>query len=331
MAKEKTKESAKISKPEEDVWVEKYRPRNLDDLIVPQRVKERLRKGVNNSMIFHGEAGTGKTSAARILAEPHPHKHMNASVSRKIEDVEKKIMNFVSSMALDVSGNRSSFKVVILDEIDGVSEGFMKAMRGVMEEYWQSARFIATCNYFHTIPAPMKSRFECINFDWSEDEEKEVKKNFGLRVAHICKQEGMTIDNNAVLKILTDRFPDMRSSINILQGLRSSGIEHVKEEHLDTFQGAFKDVFELIFDGKEDPVKIYEELGKYRNKVDAVIESLGKDFIEYIKMERDEKAMDKIGPVIDEVNKHSWQRHFAIDPWVTLLSLVFKLQNIVKS
>lgn len=324
----KKKESPKLRRPEQDLWTERYRPQTLEDLLVPQRVKRRLENGIDNHLIFQGQAGTGKTSAAHILAGDHTYKYINASLNTGIEDVRTKIVTFVEQMSLDDAGNRSGMKVVILDEIDGVSDAFMKALRGVIEGYSNRARFIATCNHFENIPTPIRSRMSEIDFNWSEEEEEEVKRNFAIRIYHICDEEGMEIEGDALLKLIEDRFPDLRDMINFLQGLYTSGVTSITEEHLSNYHGAFIDLYEIIFDGQIDPVENYKKLSRYKNKVEPAIEALGRDFIEYINMNRP-NSKDKIGEVIDEVNEHSWQRHFSIDPFVTFLDLVIKLQNIV--
>lgn len=325
MAQEETN---KLRRPEEDLWVERYRPRKVEDLIVPERVRKRVEKGLDNNMILYGKQGNGKTSTAHILAEPYTSKYINASLHNSIQDVRDHIVKFVKQMSLDGAGKKSGIKVVILDEIEGVSEAFMKSLRGVVEGYSKHARFIATTNEYEKMPKQMKSRFDSICFDWTEDEEVEVKKRFAMRIAEVCKNEGMSIDNEAVLQIVSDHYPDIRSSINLLQGIRMEDVDHVTVDHLQSFHGVFTDLYEMVFAQKPDPVENYKELSKYKNKVDSAIEALGRGFIEYINKEKP-NARPKIGEIVDEVNDHAWQRNFSLDPFVTLLDLVYKLQNIV--
>lgn len=317
---------SEIKRPSEMIWVSYYRPKNLDDLLVPERIKEKLRNGIYNHLFFYGSQGTGKTSAAEILANQHVNKYINASLSTSVDGIRGEITEFANTLTLGEEGRE--LKVVVLDELDGVSDQFLKALRGTIESFASTTRFVATCNHFQNIPDAIKSRFECINFDWDDEEEQEVKKQFAKKVWNICEENGMEIEKEALKELVQRNFPDLRTMITTLQGYHSDGIQKITKEEVKRFHGAYKDVFDFIFENK-DPLKNYKELGKYQNKVDDIINALGKDFIEYIEKEKP-MAKDVIGDVCYEVNKHSYEKNFAIDPFVTLLSLVFKLQKIVQ-
>ena len=179
------------------LWTEKYRPSKLEDLIVPERIYKKLEKGVYQNMLFHGGPGSGKTSSAKILSKGHPYLYINCSSETGVDTVRVKISEFCSTLSL-LDGERK-LKVVILDEFDGVSDQYMKALRGTIEQFHMSARFIATCNYFNKIPDNIQSRFECINFDFSDEEETEILKSYLRRIYEICKAEGMEIEKEALM------------------------------------------------------------------------------------------------------------------------------------
>ena len=207
----------------------------------------------------------------------------------------------------------------------------MKALRGTIEQFEKTARFIATCNYFNKIPDNIQSRFECINFDFSDVEETEIEKKYFKRVYEIIKTEGMDIEKDALVELVRRKFPDLRSTINVLQGYFAEGKTKITSEDVKKFHGVFKDLYDHIFDPSADEIKNYQYLvSTYSSKVDDVIQALGTDFIEYIQIEKPH-LMRKVGEISYEVNKHSYESRFVIDPVIAMLSLVYKLQLTVRS
>lgn len=315
--------------PKKLLWTERYRPSSIDELIVPQRIYDKLNKGLYQNFLFHGSPGTGKTSAAKVLAGDNPVLYINCSVETGVDTVRTNIMEWCSTLSV-VDGEKK-LKVVILDEFDGVSDAYMKALRGTIEQYHQTARFIATCNYFNKIPDNIQSRFECINFDFSENEETEIEKKYFKRVYDIIKTEGMDIEKEALIELVKRKFPDLRSIVSSLQGYHAEGKEKITLDDVKKFNGVFKDLYIHILNTTNDEIKNYEYLvSNYSSKVDDVIQALGTDFIEFLQMEYPQH-LRKLGEICYEVNSHSHQLRFVIDPVVTMLSLVYKIQSIIRS
>lgn len=315
--------------PKKLLWTERYRPTEFNEIILPERVKNKLKNGVTTNLLLYSSPGTGKSTTAKVLAKSHATLFVNCSLDTSVENVRTKITEFCSSLSV-LDGTRQ-LKVVVLDEFDGVSDAYMKALRGTIEQFESTTRFIATCNYFNKIPDNIQSRFDCINFDFTAEEEQEIEKKYYLRIFEILKTEGMSIEKDALIELTKRKFPDMRSIINILQGFYTEGKTKITLSDIKKFHGVFKDVYEIIFDKSYDETKTYQYMvSNYSTKVDDIIKSLGTDFIEYIQLEKP-TYIRKIGEVAYEVNKHSFELKFVIDPVVCMLSLIFKLKGVINS
>jgi len=311
------------------LFYEKYRPKNLDELIVPIRIMEKLKKGVYQHLLLYGSPGTGKTSSAKVLVKEFglPYCYINASVDTSVEIVRNKITDFCANRSImDEAG---TIKVVILDEIDGVSDQFFKALRATMDQFSTNTRFIATCNYINKIPDPIQSRFEMINFDFSKEEEHELIKKYIVRINQICKSENLEMDKYAILELIKRKFPDLRSILTIIQGYYSQGVSKITIEDVKNFNSIYKDVFELIFNSI-NPIENYQLLvSNYSNKVDDILSVLGSEFIDYIKTEK--PTYDKAIPqIIITVAKYQSMRSQVIDPVITMLACCYELQSIIK-
>jgi len=310
------------------LFTEKYRPKNLSDLILPERVMSKFKDGLSQNMLFAGSPGTGKTSTAKAIVQQFdlPYLYINASTDTSVDVIRTRITDFCSTMS--ILDDQGKFKVVILDEVDGVSDQFFKALRATMEQFASNSRFIATCNYINKLPDPILSRFEVINFDFDKAEESELTKKYIKRVYEICGKEEMTIEKPALVEFVRRNFPDLRTTLNKLQGYKTQGTQNITAEDVKKFNSVYKDVFVLIFN-ETDPVKNYKQLvGEYSNRVDDVLQTLGEDFIEYIQTEQPE-SVKYIPQIAITVAEHQAQRSLVIDPVITLLSCVYKIQTIV--
>ena len=311
------------------LFTEKYRPKNLEDLILPERVMSKFENGLTQNMLLAGSPGTGKTSTAKAIVNQFglPYLYINASTDTSVDVIRTRITDFCSTMS--ILDDQGKFKVVILDEVDGVSDQFFKALRATMEQFASNSRFIATCNYVNKIPDPILSRFEVINFDFDKSEENELTKKYIRRVYDICGKEGMTIEKPALVEFVKRNFPDLRSTLNKLQGYKTQGTQNITVDDVKKFNSVYKDMFDLIFN-QMDPVVNYKYIvGEYSNRVDDVLQTLGQEFIEYIQTEKPQNARH-IPQIAICVAEHQAQRTLVIDPVITLLACVYKIQTIVK-
>ena len=268
------------------LFTEKYRPKNLDELILPEGIMNKFKNGLTQNMLLAGSPGTGKTSMAKAIVNQFelPYIYINASTDTSVDVIRTRIIDFCSTMS--ILDDQGKFKVVILDEVDGVSDQFFKALRATMEQFASNSRFIATCNYINKVPDPVLSRFELIDFDFDKAEELELTKKYIRRVHEICGKEGMSIEKTALVEFVRRNFPDLRTTLNKLQGYKTQGITKITLDDVKKFNSVYKDVFELIFN-EMDPAKNYKYLvGEYSNRVDDILQSLGEEFIEYVQTEK---------------------------------------------
>mgnify|MGYP000328877303 CR=1 FL=1 len=303
-------------------WTEKYRPRKLDDMVLPPRIYDVLSTSTGN-LLLYGGAGQGKTTAAKVCAGEAPTLFINCSLNSSVDDVRGTIFDFCSTASV-IDGDER--KVVILDEFEGVSDQYFKAMRGVVEQFSGTARFIATTNHFNRIPDAMRSRFECIGFDPTPDERDAMHLSYLRRVNHVIRQEGMTATKEGLMELGRRAFPDVRRSIIILQSMRSSGRTEVTPAAVASAPLPNEELFELACSEPNDPVDNYRKIQRYAGSVEDSIRALGSDFVEWLILKRP-TISHRIGPVLYEVNAHSVQSRTAIDPFITLASLVHRLQQ----
>lgn len=312
------------------LFTERFRPSKIEHLILPDRISKKLEKGVYQNFLFVSGPGTGKTSAAKALVKQfkHPYLYINVSDESGVETLRNRIKNYVSEADL-LSGGKK--KIIILDEFDGVSDQFYKAIRGVIEKSANHARFIATCNFLQKIPGPVQDRFEIFDFSLSTDEEREILPKFAKRAKAIFTKLEMEIEKDALKELIKMSFPSFRSVLNRIQSLYAQGIKTVTREDVRKHSAVYADLYKIIL-SDPDPVKNYSYIVKnYSNRVDDVLHSLGTEFVNWLIQNQEEygNKNQQIASLIPVVNRHMVDRQFAIDPVVTLLSCVYSIQEIL--
>ena len=297
-------------------------------MILPPRIRVLFEdKGLNQNVLLAGSPGCGKTTLAKILARDLPHMFINVSDESSVDTIRNKINDFCSNIS--VLDGKSSKKVVILDEFDGASDQFYKALRGTIEKFAGNTRFVATCNYINKVPDAIQSRFEVINFDPSTSEEEElIKDEWRSRVRLILGKLGISIDDDSLTAFEKSYFPDFRSALNRIQSWSIEGVTQLDLAKVKEANWSYEDLYKMLMTSK-DPVNNYQVLvGQYSTKVDDVMTSLGGEFIDWIVKNHPDKA--KIIPAtIVLVASHQAQRTAVIDPVVSLLSLFFQIQKLI--
>lgn len=219
------------------LWVEKYRPQNIRDCILPKTLRKTfegyVEKGSFENLLLFGNAGIGKTTLAKALCNELGMEYIliNTSNERGIDVLRQTISEFASSITMFGSNEKNNLKCVILDEFDYSSPILQTAMRSFIEEMEKNCRFIFTCNYPNRIIEPIHSRCSVIGIGDNANERETVKNEYAIRLATILKNEGVLGRPKGVEKLINMHFPDFRRIINEAQ--RLSQIGGVTEEALD--------------------------------------------------------------------------------------------------
>jgi len=258
------------------LWVEKYRPGNLDTYIGNEHLKDKvsvyLESGDLPHLLLYGKAGTGKTTLAKILVKniECDYLYINASDENNVDTVRNKVKNFASTMGF------KEYKVIILDECDYITPNAQAALRNLMETFSKHCRFILTCNFVERIIDPIQSR--CQSFQIIPPSKKEVAKH----THDILLKENVMSDMNDLKVLIDSGYPDIRRIINaaqrnVVKGKlkldttsiiqndyklkllkilktqdKKNGFKEIRQLLLDNKITDFADLFRLLYDEVDD-------------------------------------------------------------------------------
>jgi|TARA_R100000030_G_scaffold23579_1_gene16971 replication factor C small subunit len=244
---------------EHSLWVEKYRPQNLDSYIGNEHLTNKVKVYLDNGDIPHlllfGKAGTGKTTLAKMLMNSIDcdNLYINASDVRRVDDLIPKVRTFASTVGFQ------SMKIIILDEVDFISPTSQAALRNMMETFSKHCRFILTCNFVERIIDPIQSR--CQSFQIVPPERSQV----ATHLSTILKEENVEFDLDDIVTLVNASYPDIRRVINAAQRQVVDGKLTIDKQSIiendyklklieilkkDNKRNAFKNIRKLLADAK---------------------------------------------------------------------------------
>lgn len=300
------------------LFVEKYRPTSFDNYVGNETVKNKLKFFIEQDeiphLLFYGKAGTGKTTASKILTNTIDcdYIYINASDERNVETIRTKVKNFASSMGF------KKWKVVVLDECDAMSTLSQSMLRNIMETFADRTRFILTCNYVEKVIEPIQSRCQSFKI------EPPSKKEIAVHMAGICKTENL-IFNPADIKTIIDKsYPDIRKSLGMLQqsihdgaidisglSFQQSGLDDSVIELLKS-SGSVKDRFNSI-----RKIIMDEGLSDYTSLFNSLYERI------------DEYGTGHIAELILALNEAQYKSSFVVDQEINASALIVKILEII--
>ena len=203
------------------LWVEKYRPKKIEDCILPETTKKTFQdfveKGEVPNLLLAGPAGCGKTTVAKALCNELGADFyvINGSdEGRFLDTVRNQAKNFASTVSLSSS---AKYKVIIIDEADNTTPDVQLLLRANIETFYKNCRFIFTCNYKNKIIEPLHSRCAVVDFSIKGKEKATLAGNFFARLQQILDQEMVEYDQKVLAQIINKHFPDWRRVLNECQ------------------------------------------------------------------------------------------------------------------
>jgi len=310
------------------LW-EKWRPKNIDEVILLPRIRKQFENGISQHCILYGHYGTGKTSLARILIGKYtketPCLELNCSMDTSIDVLREEIQNFCKFTPM--METESDIKYVFLDEFERVSIQFQDAFKAFIEKYNKNVRFIITTNHLNKISDGIKSRIPQINFDCQGfDEEKYLKTELYKRINNvILPEEGKQIPKEDLISIITKKFPDFRSIMVEVQNYLETG--DLGSNSSNVSNKVKLELYNSIYDKSLDYEKIYHFLMTNfgADKIDVMIKLLGKPFIDWSISER--KNIDKLFDCNYIIADYSSKLETNTDPIVLGLTIVGKFRD----
>jgi len=302
----------------DNIWVEKYRPKTLDDIVLPVDTRKviesyKAKKEISNLLLI-SSPGQGKTTLAKMIVNhilECDYLYVNASDENGIDTIRTKVISFAQTRSLT-----GDIKVIILDEADGISAEGQRALRNVMEEYAANTRFILTANYKHKIIPAVQSR--CVSLNFNHNIQDVIKHCFG-----ILKKEGIAVPEEQkplFIELVKHNFPDFRKIINELQKNSTSGTLSIVNQ---ATQNEFvKEVFDKIKENHFECRKFYIQ---NESTFQSDYHNLMKNMVQYVYSWQNEP---KKAETILVITEYMYRHAFVVDQEIYFFALILQIAKL---
>lgn len=303
---------------ENSLWVEKYRPKNLDSYVGNENLKKKvsryLKEGDVPHLLLFGNAGTGKTTLAKLIVKniECDHMYINASDENSVDVMRNKIKDFASSVGF------KPLKVIILDECDFLTPNAQAALRNLMETFSRHCRFILTCNYVEKVIDPIQSR--CQVFGVTPPSKADVARQVSL----ILGMEEIKYDVDKIKILIDSGYPDIRRVINSAQRQVIDGVLDIDEKSV--IENDYK-LKLLEYLQKNDMKTAFNSIRKLL--ADAKV----RDYTDLYKLlydELDSYAEGHKAGVILIIAEHQYMDTSVVDKEINVMSMIVKILGEIK-
>ena len=303
-----------IKKEKHSLWVERYRPDSMDGYVGNQHIIEKVKIYIESNdvphLLLYGQAGTGKTTLAKIITNQIDCDlmYINASDENSVDAVRDKIRGFASSMGF------KEWKIVILDEADYLTPNAQAALRNLMETFSRTTRFILTCNYVEKVIDPIQSR--CQTFGITPPSKKEV----AMRLKQILDMEEVKYEMSDLAILVNSGYPDIRRVLNAAQ--RQVVGNELKIDKTSTIQANYMDEVITVLQSNGSVKDSFTNVRK------IIADSKVRDFTPFYRFlydEVDNYANGKIGSTILNIADAQYKDSAVVDKEISVMAMLLEI------
>jgi DNA polymerase III delta prime subunit len=300
------------------LWVEKYRPKNLDTYIGNDHLKSKvsiyLESGDLPHLLLYGKAGTGKTTLAKILVKniECDYLYINASDENNVDTVRNKVKNFASTMGF------KDYKIIILDECDYITPNAQAALRNLMETFSKHCRFILTCNFVERIIDPIQSR--CQSFQVIPPDRKQV----AIHISNILTSENVESEVSDIALLVNSGYPDIRRVINSAQRQSIDGKLTIDKQSIVENDYKLK-LLEIL--------KKQDKASAFKNIRQLLADSQVKDYADLFRLlydEVDSYGKGHIAECILVIAKYELSDAQVVDKEINAMAMIIEILQTIK-